>query len=467
MAKPKFEFGIDFQELIIQYTVTDPKGFKLLQLYEDKYFTLIHHCVIVSALKKYYKKHKKLPEEPYLREIIRVMYSSNHRLFESLLEEDREKISEIVTRIYKSPVKSPEEVVSKTLNFARFVRFKEEMESVDINNYDSYEAKINSLKKANNIGFELQENYGTFLVGGMKDRAHKRDISHLICPTPFYQLNNLLNSGGTTRGSVMVIMSKEKRFKTGFLINTARGFLKMRKKGVYIDLENGEDALTVRSEQSILNETQEPITKGDYDDRLLKILRRYRRIGAELIIKKFPALTSTTDDYQIWLDKLWQDFGFKPDFAIVDYGMIQAAVSGKTEDFGRISDSFLDLKNFASHNNLESLWTAVHITREADKRTGTKYKSTDIAKCIDIPKHVDAVLGLQESEEEMRAGVMRLEVIEQRNGMREGNCLFWVDIPRQRMKEFKKAELRDYHDQIRNAISNYDESQKPKKNSDL
>jgi hypothetical protein len=68
----KFEFGTDFQELILQYTVTDPKGFKALELYDDTYFVLIPHSIIALALKRYYKKHKNIPEESYLREFLRI-----------------------------------------------------------------------------------------------------------------------------------------------------------------------------------------------------------------------------------------------------------------------------------------------------------------------------------------------------------------------------------------------------------
>ena len=44
----------------------------------------------------------------------------------------------------------------------------------------------------------------------------------------------------------------------------------------------------------------------------------------------------------------------------------------------------------------------------------------------------------------MEAGVMRLEVVEQRNGMRNGNCLFWVDIEKQSLKEFNRKEIMEY-----------------------
>lgn len=467
-SKDKFKFGQDFQELILRYTVTDPAGFKALAFYEDSYFTLIYHGVIAFALKKYYKKNKRVPEQAYLKETLRVLYQSDKVFNLNLTEEDRSDINNIVEQIYSKPVSEPEPILRKIVDFSRYVRFKAELENVDINNFDSYEAAIQKFKAANNIGVELENNNGTFLVKGMNDRAHKRDISHLVNPTPFTQMNQLLNSGGLARGSVIVIMSKEKRFKSGFLINTARGYLARKKKVAYVDLENGENAIVVRSEQSISNQSQEVITSGDYDEKLVKMFRKYARLGAEMVIKKFPSLKTSTNDLQTWFDTLKRDHNFAPDVLICDYGLLLASTSGTTEEFTRISEAHLDLKNFADHNNLESVWSAAHITREANKRTGSKYLSTDIAKCIDIPKHIDGLWGLQESDEEMEAGVMRLEMIEQRGGVREGNAMFWVDIARQRLREFNKSEIKEYRKQSQGQNQGYrdinnDTPKKPRK----
>lgn len=459
MAKNTFRFGTDFQELILQFIVTDNLGFKALELIEESYFTLVHHSVIAYALKKYYKKNKNIPEEPYLREYLRVIYSLEKIMKYNLSEEDQELISSTITRIYEKVVADPDRIIEKVVNYARYVNFKHELENVDIENYDSYEASIDSFRKATNIGIALTENYGTSLIAGMPDRAHKRDISHIVCPTPFWQLNKLLNSGGTTRGNVNVVLSREKYFKTGFLINTARGYLRMRKRGFYADLENGELAITIRSEQSLSNQEQEVITSGEWDNRLLKMFRKYKRLGSELQIKRFSSLTTSTDDLQNWLDKLKRDFGLVFDFGIIDYGVLLGCRSGKQDEFGRISDAFLDIKNLSSYNNLEALWTAAHITREGDKRTGTVYRPVDIAKCMDIPRHCDAVFGLQSNEEEMNNNVMRLEVVEQRNGMREGKCLFWVDIPKQRMREFTRTEVKAYYKEL--------EGESKKRKSDL
>lgn len=446
--KEKFKFGLDFQELILQYCVTDLTGFKILEFFEDTYFTSLYHQIIAYGLKKYYKKNKRVPEEPYLREYLRSVYEKEKIFDTSLTGEDQDQVSTIIKKIYEGPVSEPDQVIEKCVHFARYVMFKEELENVDIENFDSYELAIENLKKANNIGFDLKKDYGTFVVSGMPDRAHKRNISHLVNPTPWVQLNRLLNGGGLKRGNVIVFMGKEKRFKTGFLLNTARGYLRMRKKVFYADLENGEDALTTRTEQGISHQSQEVINSEAWDEKLLKTFRKYKRLGAELVIKRFPALTTTANDIEKWLDEVKRDMGITFDVGIIDYGLLMGSVSGKQDTFGRVSDSFLDIKNLAETKKLEAIYTAAHIKRDGDKRTGSKYNTTDIADCIDIPKHVDAIFGIQESEEEIENGVMRLEVIAQRNGMRNGNCLFWVNMETQVATEFNKAQVKEYRDSL-------------------
>lgn len=470
--REKFEFGIDFQELILQYTLTDLKGYKALELYQPEYFEYLPHSIIAYTLKKYYKKHKHIPEEAYLKEFLRELYVSGDNTLSHATPTDRDNVGNLISKLYLKKVSRPEEVLHKVIKFAQWVAFREEAENMDVNNFNSWSLSIEKLQKAQSIGNELEENYGTFLVTGITDRAYKRDTQQPSYPTPFWQLNNLLNSGGTNKGNVIVYLAPQKTFKTGALINTARGYLKMRKKGFYVDLENGEIAITTRSEQSLHNKTQEEIQSGEYDGALVKLFRKYRRLGSELVIKRFVNLQTTTRDIKNWLAKLKRDFGFEPDFGIIDYGVLMAAESGKTDDFGRISDAFLDIKNLSEELELEALFTAAHVSRPGMKRYSTRFSSDDIAKCIDIPRHVDAVIGLQQNAEEEEANVMRMEIIEQRNGKPQGRMFFWADIGRQRLKEFSKAEVKEYQD-LYKALDDAEHSREepskknPKKSKDI
>lgn len=464
MGKLKFEFGIDFQELILKYTVTEKKGYKALELYEDGYFGPLEYAVIAFALKKYYKKRKRIPEEPFLRETIRVLYvSSSKALFSALTDEDRAMIDNTLARIYKGMVPDPDTVLEKCINFARYAQFKEEIEKVDINKYDSYAASVEKLNAANSIGNKLEDDYGSSVVGDIQDRVYKRDLVAGINPTPFWQFNRLLNSGGLTIGAVVLIAAQAKRFKTGFLLNICKYLMKRKRRVIYFDFENGQQALTTRSEQAIMSAKQEDITSGDLDEKLLKVLRKYKRLGADVRIKRMVAYSDTTTTMQAFLDKCRHDLGETFTDCVIDFPDLMATTSGVTLEFNRISDAYIDIKNFADHNKFQSTYVASHVKSESKKRRASRYTQEDLAKCIDKIRHVDCALGLQESDEEIENGVMRLEVIDQRNGMRDGKMLFWVNLEKQTIKEFTKGQVKEYMEQW----SSVEEKPKKEKVSDL
>jgi len=459
----KFEFDHEFQEVILQYTVTDRRGYKALQLYKDTYFDLMTHAAVAFALRKYYKKHKRVPDKPFLKEFVRHLYQSLSS-FQKFTKDEKKEINELIERIYSGPTQGGDEIMDKVRKFAQFVNFKSKLETIDVLDYDSYDKAVNELKAALNIGRESETEYGTFVIDGIKDRAHKRDLYRQIYETPFKQLNHLLNGGGLTPHALVMLIGEAKRFKTGFLLNLCKYYMRRKKKIIYFDYENAEEALTIRSEQSIIGATQDDIAAGVLDDRLLKLFRKYKRLGAELVIKRLPAYTTSTADCQAYIDMLRTDKGITFDIAIFDYPDIMASMSGEKEETKRISEVYLDIKNFLAYNKMECGWVPSHTkaTPQAQKHRATRYTQYDIAKAIDKIRHVDLALGLQESPEEIDANILRLEVVEVRNG-KKGKALFWIEWDKQRTREFAKAEIKDYNDQFRISYDEEHEHREPPK----
>lgn len=440
----KFKFDIDFQESILHYTIKDPHGVGALSLYDDSYFTLLSHSIIAHVLKSFHKKRKRIPSEASIKESLRNFFTEKKQRG-SVTQNDYDDALKIIKKIYTTPIKDSDEIEESIVHFARYIQFKKQLENVNINDYSSYSIYADKLKEAQNIAIKNTEDYGTFLISGINDRAHNRD-GDVTFPTPYWQLNKLLNGGGTEMGNIIMVASQAKRFKTGALINIARGYLRMKKVVLYIDFENGAKAITTRSEQSIMQLKQDEVLSGEFDKKMMKQFRKYKRMGAEMIIKRFPSGT-TFQEIQTFTDSIYLKFGLKFNVVIADYLDLAGANSGQKDETQRIGDVYMDAKNFANHNQIESFWTASHVTREAGKRRATKYEQNDLAKCIDKIRHVDIAIGLQESEQEIEAGVLRLEIMEQRNGPL-GKCLFWVDIPKQNLKEFNKTQVDEYYLQI-------------------
>lgn len=438
----KFSYDPDFQQEILQFTVTDLKsGYKALELFETDYFTLTEHAIIAESLKAYYKRKFIVPSQAVLKEELRKLFRLK-RWAPLFLKDDKEKVFKIVKRIYFRPVKDAEEIYSACKVFAQLCKVKEVLENVDLSDVTSFKRYAADFNKAINTGQSLTESKGTFILADAKSRIIRRSDSPPGFPTPYWQLNALMNNGGTGKGNVIVVLGPAKRFKTGFLLNTARGYLKMGKVTLVADMENGEDSLSTRVDQGIVNADRKTLLSGEIDDKFLKMARKYKRFGGEIIIKRFPAGT-TSIELQAYIRRLREEYGLIVQILIPDYPDIMGDTKNTQDEVRRISQIYLDLKNLAVDEDIEVIWCPSHITREGDARQSKKYKQNDIAKALDKVRHADMILGVNQDDDEKEAGIFRIEVVDQRDGQSEGRVWLFGDLNKQRVKEFNKAQVHE------------------------
>jgi len=431
----KFEFTSEFQEDLLRFTLTDRVlGPKVVALYEYHYFTLLQHNIIAYALKKYFKKNRKIPSKSILLEELREVYLMQEYA-EHLTKEDTSEINGIVKDLYSKHAEDGLEILKKAEKFAQFVELKDLVENADLTNYHEYSQLSQKVQKAVAPKLKQKKDEGTYLIKDIKNRQAERQTEGVIIPTPFKQINDLTNAGGYERGSIIVIVDRPKKFKTGAMVNIIRGYLKRKYKIAVFDLENGQDGFTLRLEQSIMNKNKRELMSGQYDKEVQKRLRKYKRLGGEVFIKRMPAF-STANDFRAVLDEQKRENNFEPEILIIDYLGLMAAISGKIDDHNRISDAYLDIANLANERDIIHTWTPHHVKADAYKKRATRYESNDLAKCTEIGRHVHAMFGLNRSEEEVEQGVMRMELIEQRDGLQEGRALFMVKEATQVMTEF-------------------------------
>ena len=236
----KFKFTTDFQFDLLRYTVLDKNGYKAIELYDDSYFTLTEHSVIAYALKGYYKRKKVIPGRTILIE--ELLKTFDHREFvNNLTDEDRKEILSITDAIFKGSVKDGDDILENTERFAQYVDVKHEVENVDLLDYEQYEVFSRKIQKAISPRIQSIEEKGSFLVQDVRIRQIRRKERTSIIPLPWPQLNRLTNAGGYARGSILVVLDRAKKFKTGALVNIAVKYIKRKKTVLVIDLKNGED----------------------------------------------------------------------------------------------------------------------------------------------------------------------------------------------------------------------------------
>lgn len=452
----KFKFHVEFQQDILKYTLLDKNGYKALEMYDDTYFESIEHSVIAYTIKRYYKRKRKIPGKTLLiQELIKVF---EHRNFiNQITLDDRTKIIGIVRTLFTGNLQDGDDILENIERFAQFVDLKEEIESVDLLNFEQYETFSRRVQKAIAPRIKALDEKGLFLSMDVLDRQVRRKDLSPVVPTPFSQINNLTNAGGFIRGSIIVILDKAKKFKTGMLINIAVGYFKLRKNVLIVDLDNGEDEVMLRVEQCITGLTKSQVLSGDNDELILSKLTGKKH---EIIVKKFPSLVTTANDIETYVDYLYNDFGIVIEELIIDYIGKMGAISGKESLHERIGEAYIDIGNLADKKKIEHVWTAQHVTRSAaKKRMATKYDSTDIAGAIDISRHVQAIYGLNRSPEEEQENLQRMEVVDQRDGVPNGRAVFKIDIAAQRATQLSEDELEIYKREYKAHLQEVDMTQ--------
>lgn len=452
----KFKFTPEWQWDLLRFIALDKNGYKAITKIREYYFTLLEHQIMGNCLIEYYKKNMKVPGETILRE--NIVHLLNSREYSKLVTPDiQDKVLQLIPKLYAGTVRDSDEIYKMVKQFSAYIRLKDLLEEIDPRNWEEYTKYSYKFQNAIEDEDEQDERGNSFLLRSISERQVRRKEHGPIVPTPFRQINALTNAGGHEKGSVLVVLDKQKKGKTAALINIARGYLRMGRKILYIDFENGKDSILTRFEQSTNNLSKNNILDGEHDKKIKAKFRKYMRIGGEVVVERLPA-GSTTHHIQLIIDKYYREYGIQFNVIMFDYIGKMGSLSGTKDETGRISDAYVDVANLALKNDIDHVWSAHHVTREGAKlRMKTKYEGEDIAKCIDIARHAHAVYGLNRSPEEEEAGFLRFEVVEQRDGPM-GRAVFTMNHETQVMTELSKAERNTYDVEFAPSLS---ESEKP------
>lgn len=446
-SRDKFSFSLEFQLEVLRFIIQNKESPLLLSKVKPGYFALIEHSLILEGINKFFKKYKKIPSKPLLIESIKNLLES--KVYVDLVtKDDIPNILKIVDNLYESPLKDEGAIQDKIYQFAAYVEMKSLTEQMDFSNFSVYEDYQNKVSKIIRDSKPTKEEEPIMMVRDTVRRQLMRRTDPDIIPTPYWQLNNLSNGGGYSKGSIFVLLDRPKAKKTFALINIARGYLAMKKNVLYIDTENGKNQIMERMVQSTLNKTKLELLSGDYDKMEQKHMRKYKRLGVEFIVERLPALVDDCSKIKDIIQKIEAEYGIKINILVVDYAAKLASTLRQKEDVERINQVYIDLDNLGTEMDIEAIWTAQHITREGAKHKSTVYEDNDIASSISIIRNAQCILGLNSTDEEEEHNIQRLEVVVQRDGKPHGRCLFNIYADCQRWKEFTKE-----------ARSKYDETQ--------
>ena len=440
----KFTFSVEFQLEILRYILRDKEGGLILKRIKPSYLVLIEHSIIAEGISRFFKKQHRVPSKNILKQEVQELLESKSYV-DLVTKDDIPNIYSIIDKLYSEPLLDPDYIQQRIYQFSTYVEMKNLNDSFDLDNFDQYEEYYRKIDKILQKSKPKKEDEPIFLIRDIVERQFKRQSEPSVVPCPFRQLNELTNAGGYPVGSVIVLLDKPKAKKTFFLVNIARGYLRMKKSVLYIDTENGKDQIMDRLVQSSISKTKKEIYTGEYDKLEAKHMRKLARFGVELVVERVPALVTDCNYIRDLLLKL-KNQGINIGVVIIDYAAKLASISRDKDDFERISNVYVDIQNLAEEFKLDAIWTANHITREGAKHRETRYDETDISGAISIVRNAQCILGLNATEQEEQDNIQRLEVVVQRDGLPHGRALFKIDVERQRAIEFTKDQRQKYNE---------------------
>lgn len=450
--KIKFSFDTEFQLEILRFIIQDKEGGLVINRIKPSYLTLIEHSLIAEALFKYYKKQKRIPSENVLRELIDELLKSKSYV-DLVTKDDIPNIKKIIHNLYTLPLRDSQYIQEKVYQFSTYIEMKNLNDSFDLDNFDQYEDYSKKIEKILQRSKPKREDEPLFMIRDVAERQFKRQSEPSVIPCPFRQLNDLTNAGGYPAHSVNVILDKPKAKKTFFMVNIARGYLRMKKSVLYIDTENGKDQIMDRMIQSSINKTKKELYSGEYDKLEAKHLRKLARFKTEFIVERVPAMITDCNYIRDLILKLRAQ-GIDIRVLFVDYAGKLASIAGDKEDFDRISNVYIDIANTAEELDLDIVWTAHHITREGKKHRTTRYDENDISGSIAIVRNAQVIMGLNATSQEEKDNILRCELVVQRDGLPTGRALFKIDTEKQRATEFTREERKAYDNTYAEEVDN-------------
>lgn len=440
--KTKFEFTIEFQSEILKYILRDKEGGLVIKKIKPSYLLLIEHSLIAEAIFKYFKKVNRMPSKNILKEVVKELLESKNYV-DLITKDDIPTINKTIDNLFSEPLTDSDYIKEKIYQFSTYVEMKNLNDSFDLDNFDQYEVYSRKIEKILQNSKPKKEDEPLFMIRDVIERQFKRQAEPSVIPCPFRQLNDLTNAGGYPEHSINVILDKPKAKKTFFMVNLARGYLRMKKSVLYIDTENGKEQIMDRFIQSSINKTKKELYSGEYDKLESKHLRKLAKFGVELVVERVPAMITTCNDIRDLVLKL-RSRGLDIKVLMVDYAGKLASIAGDKDDFERISNVYIDLQNLAEELDLEIVWTAHHITRQGKAHRTTRYDENDISGSIAIVRNAQTIVGLNSTDQEEKDDILRCELVVQRDGKPSGRALFKCDVERQRCVEFTREQRKQY-----------------------
>lgn len=387
------DYGVDFQQLVLNVIITDADIFVRCQnILKPEYFQG-KHSKAVDYILEYANKYSTLPtiEEIQLKSACTL-----------------QKIPELNSDHHQGFLDTIEDFCRhKALEHAVI----EGMEFVKKRQYGKVEALVKDAMMVS-----LQRDLGTNYFYDPAARNKKLFDAQGTVSTGWSEIDYKL-SGGFGTGELEIFVAPSGGGKSVALQNITLNFSAKGLNGVYITLELKEELVSQRMDSMLLQKSKTELL-SDLIGNGAAISIRGKKMGS-IHVKRMPESTTTTHDIKAYLKELQIKTGIKLNYIAVDY--LDLLTSSRIDP----SDTFMkdkyvceELRALAHELDITVI-TASQLNRSAVEET--TYNHSNIAGGISKIYTADNVIGIFNTEAFRQRGEIQFQFMKTRNSSGVGS----------------------------------------------
>ena len=424
-----YEFGENIQRGIL-YLLKSDKDFylQIVNLIQPEYFEFPSHSKIFSAVRDYYEKYKKLPNDDFIEQELRSKKSATESLHDYTDE------LAYINKLDTSAIEGEDYYMDLIESFAKREAMKDAIkQSLVLIKEDRMEETETLVRKALTVSRSVDVGQKYFSdINDRWDRTHNAaevDKYKTLLPS----LNQSLE-GGLGEKELAMVIAPPGVGKSLWLVNQAVESMIEGRKVLYVSLEMSEDKIAQRFDSVVSLIPQGQLKTGSAQLKVSERLSIFQSNfpGSKLVIKEFPTGTANVNSLRALLVQLRNYDDFIPDIIIVDYLELLRPVRENQHEYQAQQRIAEELRGLAMETKV-LLWTATQTNRQG--RAVKVITDAELGDSYGKIRTCDFAVSLNQSEQEFDEGRMRAYVVKSRNGRPRFTVPMNIDYHILRMSE--------------------------------
>lgn len=273
--------------------------------------------------------------------------------------------------------------------------------------------QIGRLRIAPDIGLDFSD-FTAKIAAYENDRIQ---VNRMV--TGITTLDRILQ-GGMKRGTLGLVIAPPGKGKTMSLVQFGALALSAGYNVLHVTLEISEVTVSLRYESRLIgfpiNDIRSNLAR--YKSKIQGVVNN---MTASLVIKEWPCESVTVYDIMAFVNSIELRTKRRPDVVIVDYADLLRPIRILKEQRFEVRDTYAALTKLAKEANV-AVWTASQVTKES-ARSGDILDLSAAKESGAKTEISDVVISLNTTREEETKGKLRIAVLKNRLGGRQGTII--------------------------------------------